>query len=563
MQATKRKKFLRKLLFIVLPIIILLAVISGFAVNYYIEPVLRNRIHTLIIEGSDSLYTYELGKLEANVFGGNVRIQDLRISVDSNRYKLLKSRNELPAITLQMNMREGRITGIGILPLFTSKKISMSEIMSKDADIKILRHGLKEDTTKKEKNNVPLWKAMQPKISSISIGSIRFQGIKLLYQDALSEESSLFQFGRCDAVLNDIAIDSLATLDTARIGFMKSISFLFNDLRYQTADSVYKMKAEWVAYSSDDRKFAIENFHLEPTLPREEIVKRDSIRRTIYDVLFKQVRLTNIRIDKFIRNNIVEADSIIFQSPTFSLYLDKGISKGFDSKIGKFPHQQLLKARATIRIKHFRAENLQLKHSEKHEQSGEVGGIELKDADLSVNNITNDRALIRANPLCNATAKGILLGSPLNASFTFYLDSANGRFDMSGSISNVTAEQINPVSLPLANVNVKSLNIKQLMFFVTGEDFIAHANVRMIYNNVDIAFRKRDAETGANTTRKFLTKIFNRFVIHPQNPGYDGIERKAERVAVARLTTQSFFGFIWKAVFAGMQNILLKSGRVD
>jgi hypothetical protein len=50
-------------------------------------------------------------------------------------------------------------------------------------------------------------------------------------------------------------------------------------------------------------------------------------------------------------------------------------------------------------------------------------------------------------------------------------------------------------------------------------------------------------------------------VIWPDNPGNDGIERTAQNTRVARLTTQSFFGLIWKTIFAGMQDVMMKSGR--
>ncbi|HET7898649.1 MAG TPA: hypothetical protein VFL47_13290, partial [Flavisolibacter sp.] len=64
-----------------------------------------------------------------------------------------------------------------------------------------------------------------------------------------------------------------------------------------------------------------------------------------------------------------------------------------------------------------------------------------------------------------------------------------------------------------------------------------------------------DQETGRNKTRKFLTKILNRYAINSSTPASGAA---ASNVDVARLTTQSFFGIIWKAVFEGMQRIMLK-----
>jgi hypothetical protein len=87
--------------------------------------------------------------------------------------------------------------------------------------------------------------------------------------------------------------------------------------------------------------------------------------------------------------------------------------------------------------------------------------------------------------------------------------------------------------------------------------------VRMRYNNLSLTLRKTDEETGETKTKKFMTKILNRFVIWPDNPGPDGIERVSQDKRVARLTTQSFFGLLWKTIFAGMQYVMMKSGRYE
>ncbi|HEY1023100.1 MAG TPA: hypothetical protein VGE06_12350, partial [Flavisolibacter sp.] len=204
------------------------------------------------------------------------------------------------------------------------------------------------------------------------------------------------------------------------------------------------------------------------------------------------------------------------------------------------------------------ARNLQIDVTEKHATTREVGTIGLSDIDITVMNIVNDPAKIRVNPVTTAEANGKILGSPIQTRFRFYLDSAEGRFDLRGRIGAVAAAQINPVSTRLANIEVPTLQISSIDFFIRGEDFEATSEVQMLYNNLSLIFRKRDEETGANTTRKFWTKILNRYAIDPSNAG----ERKAEEVRVARLTTQSFFGIIWKALFEGMQRIMLNSGQI-
>src|SRR6476619_4282993 len=104
MSTARRIRPYRKMLIIAGSILLTLFIVLLIFVNRFIEPILKDRIHTLIIQGSDSLYTYTLGKLNANFYGGNVEVKNLQISVDSNRYEYLRKRNALPSLTMQLTL---------------------------------------------------------------------------------------------------------------------------------------------------------------------------------------------------------------------------------------------------------------------------------------------------------------------------------------------------------------------------------------------------------------------------------------------------------------------------
>lgn len=558
MQKAIRKRKLKRLGIIAAVLLVLGFTALFVLANFYVEPVLRKRLHTLIIEGSDSLYTYTLGRLNTNIFGGNIEVDDLHISVDSNRYALLERQKALPAMVMQLDVKKASIKGIGIFSLLFNKKIKIKEISSRQADIKLLRNFRKEDSaTAVTKNKVPLWKTLQSKIKDISVDQIKLDGIKLLYRNTEEIDAAKLQFDRCDAVFENIRIDSAAVADTSRIGYVENFSLKFNDLKFRTPDSAYKLKAQWITYNSATRLLQIDSFKIQPTLEKENRV--DSLRRSWYTATFDRVNFMGLRLDHYLRLNRAVADSVIFQNPKLEIYQDRLGLKSYKSKIGQYPHQQLLKANATVDIKKFIVANMQIDVVEKHEETRKEGTIEIRELNLSVQNIVNDPALIRQNPIAMATASGKIIGSPIQADFRFYLDSANGRFDAKGTLQNVTAKQINPISLALANIEVPSANIEMIRFSVQGEDYGADADIQMRYSNLSIVFLKRDKETGDISTRGFLTKLLNRYAIYTSNPA-SGTERQAYDIKTSRLTTQSFFGVIWQAVFAGMQQIILKTG---
>jgi hypothetical protein len=557
----KERRRYKKLLIIAGSILLSLFIVLLIFVNRFIEPILKDRLHTLIIQGSDSLYTYTLGKLNANFYGGNVEVENLQVRVDSNRYEYLRRRNALPSLTMQLSLQKGHIKGVGIIDLLFGKKIRIEEIMSKKADIILSRHVRPRNIAEER---VPVWKAIQPKITSIYVGKIKLDGIKLLYKNADTSEAVKLQFDRCDASFNDILIDSAAAMDTTRVGFTKEISMKFDDLKFRTSDSTYKMKAKEIRYSSKQRTLEVDSFKLQPTLEKGDFYEAANRQTNLYNIEFAKVRFVNTRLDHFIHNNIIDADSVVFEKPEVKIYNDKSLPPDFETKIGKFPHQQLLKAEATIIVKNISFKDASFELTEKDAKTNQEGTLALTHLNFNANNVTNDSFLIKKNPICSANFNGVIFNtSPVNLNLKLYLDSINGRFDAFGFVKNISAVQLNQVSVPLANVQINSCNIHDLEFNVTGEDYSATGNVRMRYNSLFLTLRKTDEETGETKTKKFLTKVLNRFVIWSDNPGPDGVERISQNKRVARLTTQSFFGLLWKTIFAGMQDVMMKVGRYE
>jgi hypothetical protein len=559
--AQKLKRY-KKALIIVAAVLATLIVTLVLFVNRFVEPILRDRLNTLIVQGSDSLYTYTLGELNANFFGGSVEVENLHIKVDSNRYHELKRRNALPSLTMQLDLERGRIRGLRIFPLLFGKKIKVKEIVSRDADIRIARHIHKRDT---QQTTVPLWKAMQPNITGIEIERVRLDGVKFLYRNADTSESVKLQFDRCDALFEDIVVDSAATYDTTRIGFTGNIWMRFHDLKFRSPDSSMKLKAEWITYSSKQRSFEVDSFKMQPTLEeKEDFYRAAGTQKPMQVIEFAKARLVNVHIDRFFHNNIIQADSLVFVKPEISIYLDRTPAPTYESKIGQFPHQRLLRASSTIKIKNISVQDGRLEYSEYNPKTEGTGELLFTRMNLSANNVTNDSVLIRQDPITTAKVDALLFGSsPLSTEFRFYLDSANGRFDAKGTLTGVNATQVNKLAVPMANVHMQSFDMHRLDFQVTGEDYGARANVQMRYNNLALVLRKTDEETGVTKTKKFLTKILNKYVIWPDNPGSDGVLRTATNVNQIRLTTKSFFGLLWKSIFSGMQDIMMKSGRYE
>ena len=107
-------------------------------------------------------------------------------------------------------------------------------------------------------------------------------------------------------------------------------------------------------------------------------------------------------------------------------------------------------------------------------------------------------------------------------------------------------------------VLMNSLHINDISFRVTGENNHALSDVKMNYNNFYLTIKDVDTATGIHSSKVFATKILNKLALRHNNPE-NGIEKTANGINTLRISSQSFFGFIWKAVFSGILSIIMKA----
>ncbi len=148
------------------------------------------------------------------------------------------------------------------------------------------------------------------------------------------------------------------------------------------------MKAEVIRYSSVNKVLQVNDFKLQPTLEDEDFFKYASIQKSRYLVEFKELKFTNLLLDRFIHNNMIIADSVLIQQPEVNIDNDKTLPPDMESKIGNYPHQQLLKAEPIILIKGMAIFDGTLAYTEKSGKSSKEGKLVIDHMNAFFSNLT-------------------------------------------------------------------------------------------------------------------------------------------------------------------------------
>lgn len=534
-------------------LVVLLLITLSVVARHFIEPTLRKRLHALIVEGSNGLYTYQLGSLHTSLFSGTMEVQDFHMQLDSNRYYQLQQQNDLPPVTVQIALQKAAINGLDVVSFLLSKKINIEEIRTEALNLRVMRQSRPKEANKEKP---PFWKAVQPSIRRIAVRRIVLDSIKFLLKSNDTATAMKLQFDRFDARLDNLLIDSSTAQDPARTLFAQDVFLRWHDLKFRNADSTYKFKAEWITYSSHNNVVEVDSFKLQPTMQPSVFYERLGRQQSLYYLTFDRIRITGFDLARLIHQDAFVADSFLVRHPRLSVYLDKTWPRTFASREGSLPHQRLRNLSTRFHCNQVSLLDGQVLYTEKNGKTLQDGRLLLEHVNMRMHNLTNDSLAIRKNGRWTVQTDGLLMGSPLRTDFTFYLDSTNARFDVKGSVRDLTAARLNQLSVPMANIYLPSLQIHSLDFFIRGTEWTTYSDVRMRYNNLSLVWRQLN-ENGANETRGFFTKVINK-TVHPHNPEPNGVERTATNVRFQRLTTQAFFGVIWKSLFAGMQEVMMR-----
>lgn len=558
MPPSPRNKRIRNILIGFFVFLLLLAIAFQVFIDRWLEPVIKKRLATLIVSGSDSLYAFQLDKINVNFWASSVEVTNLHINVDSLHYAQREKAGNLPALTSEINLSKGSINDIMLLQLVFKKKITIGTILSKNADITLSRHFRKSDK-EIDTVNQPLWKLLQPDIQSIFIDRILLNDINLNYSNADSAKAFHLKFEHCSATVDNTKVDSAAAADTSRILFTKDISILFDNIKLQTPDALYGIEAKQLRYSSEKKLLAADDFKLHPVLGQQAFYNKIGYDKDRYALDFPKLELINFQFPQWINRNTLSADTIEMTKPRINIYKDRTAKPDMRSKYGKYPHQLLQKTPFAIHVKQVKIIDGTVTYTEKNEKTAMEGKLIFQNLNGKITNVTNDDEWINANPKCITDLHGIFMDrSPIHSVFTFYLDDVkNGSFEVSADMEKVNAAELNPITVPLAQASVKSFDIKELHYYIRGTERTGIGNLLMTYNNLEVELKKVNDDNGKIKDKKLVSFLVNKLVVYPDNP-LNGKERKAINIRTDRIPNKSFFNLIWKTLFASVKDIAIR-----
>lgn len=144
--------------------------------------------------------------------------------------------------------------------------------------------------------------------------------------------------------------------------------------------------------------------------------------------------------------------------------------------------------------------------------------------------------------------------APLQADFHFPLQDSNDRFTVKGRLGTFDLQDLNPLTEPLANLEIQSGQVDSLLFTITGDATQSSVDLELLYHNLDVALIKMEA--GKILQRRLLSEAIDDWILLPSNPQF-GITRTGTGT-VLRDPYKSQFNYLWRSLWPGLKSTLIR-----
>ena len=548
---------MKKLIFLLL---LVLLVAAGLIVyKKWRSDFLHKQVPQLVFLKSDSLYRITYDSVDIDEVEGEIVIKNLQLIPDSTYKKSTDS--TLPRNLLRVTVPEIHITGVQTDAAVLNKELIASKIKLSHPVVTMFnnRQATQEKNYDHSSTTYKIYQVLLRGLEKIKVDTI-------LITDAdyhicqWSNGDTIFSGSKINAQLHNITISDSTSTDTSRVLFAQKAILDIGDILIRSKNQFYQYRLKEIQFLSDGRSLAVKNLHITPQMGEAAFVRAakwqtDRLDFDFYNLLFKQVNTREI-----LNGNLV-ANELTIKNAQVKIFRDKSYPMKKVSKVGHFPQQDFLKIPIEVSLKKVIVQQGRIEYKEKNPITASSGVVVFDDVNATLFNVINNPDKLRNNGICTVNFNSRFLNKiPISATLQFFLNSNNGKFTINGNLKTTDATILNPLSKPLALVEVNSGTIKSLDFNFICNDNRAKGIIRLLYDDLNIKILKQEAPGAEYKAKKVVSLLANISVINA-NPVKD---KPARIVSVShpRDPYKSMFNLIWKSIFEGVQKTVGIDGKL-
>jgi hypothetical protein len=429
-----------------------------------------------------------------------------------------------------------------------NKEIAAGKINIEHASIQVELSDFFKDSTEYSPAK-EIYKQILGQLKSIKIDSIQISHSTLIVKD-LGTGRIRFSGTDFSILLTDLLIDSVQKDDSSRILFSRNLVLACRDISFPSKDKKYLFQFEGIGFNSANNLFFIDKLNVIPRLSESEFAKESKVQKDRFDIHIQGLNLYRINREALWHKRI-EADTMTIENGSFKIFRDLSYPLDTVNRVGSYPQQQIKNLPIPVLLKKFICRKCFIEYKEKNARSDSSGKVQFADTRASISNITNIPRLISANNLCVLDFKSRFLNkAAFNAKLSMVLNDRNGKFTVDGSLSSLSATDVNILTQPMALAKLEKGKIDKIDLHFTGNNFGCKGKMLFLYRDIKVTILKKDEEEN-KYKKKELASFAANLVVKDSNPKNN--KTRFASPEYNRNRYKSIFNLMWKTLFAGIK----------
>jgi len=538
---------------ITISVVVLLILLGGsWYISKHWKPILNERLQALVSSSTDSLYQLSYDEFDFNWYSGNAYLTNVSLTPVKEVYERLKATGDAPDNQYSIQIKSIKIKNFHPTRLYKQRKLNINEIMVQDPTILVMNEDLPQNDSLPLKEKKTPYQKLSKFLKELHVDNFNVNNLNFTYRNNTLEESKETKLKNINIAVQDFLIDSLSQQDSSRIYYSSGVNFKMDNYQIATRDSMYYINFSAIDFSTSDKRLKIDRVELKPRQSKANFYKVVEKPTERFDLAFDSLLIENINIPELLKNQRFHAQKINIGKGSVEVYNNTNYARVPTSKKGKDPQQQLQKLAWNLNIDTLNILNTDISYEELSKVTQERGKLSFNNSTIRFTNVTNDLLALSHNHLMGVSMQTKFMNAAsLQANLQFDLVSDIGAFEFQGKLNAMNGRTLNPVLVPLAEVEINSANIQSLAFNFKANENDARGTVNFRYNDLKVKLLMLE-EKGVLSQSKIASSVANNFIINSSNPTESG-EFISGAVYYKRPQTYSLFKFMWKSIFQGVK----------
>lgn len=324
-----------------------------------------------------------------------------------------------------------------------------------------------------------------------------------------------------------------------------------SQFQYALDDGDNQLSIDSLHLDTHDRMIRTVGLALLPQLPQSDYAELNHNHSDWTQLETAITVWSGVDFPALVRERIVSIDTIKIQGAKISSYKNRQVPQPQREK--QLLSQTIRELPVALRVGCIDFGPLDIIYQELSPEGTQPGTLTFQALTGQCLGLTN-RPEAGASPM-SIHLQGQYLGkAPLQADFHFPLQDSNDRFTVKGRLGTFDLQDLNPLTEPLANLEIQSGQVDSLLFTITGDATQSSVDLKLLYHNLDVALIK--VEEGKILQRQLLSEAIEDWILLPSNPQY-GITRTGTGT-VLRDPYKSQFNYLWKSLWPGLKSTLIR-----